>query len=113
MLTYYKAKIAEVQTKTSEKCGQYIAVKFAVELNQTTTQTAYKSFFINHPKSEVAEKAKKMLYAMKMKKTQNAQADIIALNGADCFVALITTETVDQNFGTKTYTNVGNVYFII
>lgn len=113
MNTYYKGKIVEVTSRTSDKCGEYIAVKFAVELNETTTQTAYKSFFINHPKAEVAEKAKKMLYAMKTKKTADPQADITAIVGADVFCTMTTTETVDENFGVKKFTNIGNVYFII
>ena len=113
MNNYYKGKILEVSTKTSEKCGQYIAVKFAVQLNEVTTTNAYKCFYVNHPKQEVAEKAKKMLYAMKCKKTADPQADITAIVGADVFCTMTTTELVDQNFGTKKYTNIGNVYFII
>ena len=99
---FYHAKISDVLQKHSEKCGDYIAIEFSYQ-DGDSIKKGYKNFYINYPKSDVASKARQILYAMTLKKTKLPSNDYSVLLDAEVIITL----TVEGQ-----YTNVNLVYFV-
>ena len=107
-MVYYKAKIQEVQTRNSDKSGEYIAIKFVYDdedqEGNITQKIAYKNFFINHPNQELAKKASQVLYRMKSYFAKNpAQIDNNIFANKEVFITINSSDK---------YLNVNQVYFL-
>lgn len=103
-MKYYKAKITDVITRTNDKCGEYIAVKFNYQDEEENENTAYKNFFINHSNAELAKKARQILYRMRSYLVNTPQnEDNSVLIGKQAFITLNITDR---------YKNVNDVYFL-
>lgn len=109
MNTYYRAKINEIQTRKSEKCGDYISIKFIYDdedqQGNIIEKIAYKNFFLNHPNTELAKKAKQIIYRMKSYFSKNPEEldNKIFLN-KEVFITINSTDK---------YLNVNQVFFIM
>lgn len=102
-MIFYKAIISNIQEKESTKTGSYISIQFIYE-SEEGKKRAYKNLWINHPKKEIADKSRQMLYKMRQKKSKNPQiVNNSCLVNAQVFISIIESET---------YTNVYSVYFI-
>lgn len=102
-MVYHKAKITNIREKQSEKVGTYICIQFSYETDQGIKK-AYKNFFLNHPKKEIADKSRQMLFKMRAKKTQTPQnIDNSVLLDSDVMISLIESGQ---------FINVNTVYFL-
>lgn len=107
-MNYYRGKITDIQTKKSDKCGDYLSIKFIYDdedqQGNIIEKIAYKNFFLNHPNSDLAKKAKQIIYRMKSYFSKNPdQIDNCILKDKQVFITINSSDK---------YLNVNQVFFI-